>query len=100
MTLPEQSSSSSVFIEVHTAHPLFFYVLFCKSLFVFFILAIILSVFFSICGFSLPLLYLQSFRHSLKDKACLFSHGHYIIILNISSEIISPTQQFLVAAVS
>jgi hypothetical protein len=34
---PEHSSSSSVFIEVHAAQPLFFYVLFCKSLFFFYL---------------------------------------------------------------
>jgi len=88
-----------VFIEVHVAQPLFFCVLLCKSLFVFFVLAIILSVFLRFAVSDYPCVSLN-FSSLIKYKVFLFSHEHYIIILNITSEITSPIQNFLGAAVS
>jgi len=55
VTFPEHSSSSSVFIEVHVAQPLFFCLLLCKSLCVFFVLAIMLSVFLRFAASDYPL---------------------------------------------
>jgi hypothetical protein len=94
MTLPKHSSSPSVFIEVHVAQRLFFCVKLCKSLLVFFVLAIILSVLLRFVASDCHFLYLETL---ITDKVFVFSHGHCIILLNITSEMISPIQHFLVS---
>ena len=51
LTLPWHLSSSQVFSGVHVAQSLFFCVVFCRSLFVLFLLAIVLSVWLTASGY-------------------------------------------------
>ena len=92
VTLPKHSSSPSVFIEVHVAQRLFFCVNLCKLLFVFFVLAIMPSVWLRFVASDYHFLYLETL---ITDKVFLFSHGHYIILLNITSEMILLFSTFL-----
>ena len=60
LTLPEHMSSPPVFSEIHVARPLVLCVLFCRSLFVLFLLFIVLSVLLRFTDSDYPLITLNS----------------------------------------
>jgi hypothetical protein len=84
MTLPKHSSSPSVFIEVHVAQRLFFCVKLCKSLLVFFVLAIILSVL------------LRSERHFYLETWHTPQHGSKNVLNHKTLQPIQWGQQLLI----
>jgi len=96
VTFPEHSSSSSVFIEVHLYCSVYYCVNHCVS---FLFWPLCCPFFFDLRLLITPCVSLN-FSSLIKYKVFLFSHDHYSIILNITSEVTSPIQNFLGAAVS